>query len=63
MVREASEEVEVLKPEQESINWRARLRKWQKGIDPKTIATREFQEFLETKLYEYTTYRIHDKDL
>ena len=63
MVRDASEEAEALKPEQENINWRARLRKWKKGIDPRTTTAPELQEFLETKIYEYAKYRLHDKDL
>ena len=63
MVRDALEEVEALKPEQENINQRARLRKWKKGIDPQTITTPEFQEFLETKIYKYTKYRLYDRDL
>ena len=63
MVRDAPEEVEAPEPAQENINWRARLRKWKNGIDSETVTTPELQEFLETKLYEYTKYRLHDKDL
>ena len=63
MVCDALEEAEALKPEQENINWRARLRKWKKGIDPRTTIAPKLQEFLETKIYKYAKYRLYNKDL
>jgi hypothetical protein len=47
----------------EGIDWKGRSKKWGFGIDPKNSTKDELEEYIQTKIYEYTQYKMGDEDL
>jgi len=39
---------------EQEYNWKARLKKWEWGIDLETATKEDFTDYLDTELYQYT---------
>jgi hypothetical protein len=47
-----------------SVNdWKARMKKWERGINPATETKDNVKEYVETKLYQYTLKKTTDHNL
>jgi len=43
--------------------WKAQIKKWEDRIDPVAVTKEDLQEYLNTKLYQYTLDRTTDDNL
>ncbi len=43
--------------------WETRINKWERGIDPKKATNAELQEYIQTKVYQYTLDKMSDDNL
>ena len=47
----------------EAKQWETRIKKWGRGIDPENATNDKLQEYIQTKVYQYTLDKMSNDNL
>ena len=47
----------------EEVNWKAKIKKWRRGIDAENATVDDLEDYIQTKVYQYYLDRMGDDNL